>query len=105
MADTPQRIVPEVGIIILDVDYQKLRDCAGQLKQKINELRKSEHAKVQDLIPDVEIYYNAVHYALEQDIFYDEADVEIAEGLLKYGIERANQLDQGGHRGQKKLDW
>jgi len=95
MATTPQRIVPEVGIVISDEDRQKLTDGVGKLKKQIDGLRESSGSRVQDLISDVEIYYNAVYYALEQDIFYEEDQAEIAEALLRQGGERAEQLGDG----------
>jgi dienelactone hydrolase len=96
MPTSPQRIVPEKGIDISPQKRQALTDSASKLKQKIDDLKTSiqspEHLA---LLPDIQIYYNAVQYALEQDIFFEESDIEIAEKFLKQGTERAEQLKQG----------
>ncbi|MBI5802101.1 MAG: prolyl oligopeptidase family serine peptidase, partial [Verrucomicrobia bacterium] len=44
------------------------------------------------LLPDVQIYHNAVRYAVEDDIFTSTNQFNSARALLKTGFERAKQL-------------
>src|SRR6185295_18135154 len=48
-----------------------------------------------EMLPDVQIFHNAVRYALEDDIFYTSNRFKTARALLKQGMERAQQLRQG----------
>jgi pimeloyl-ACP methyl ester carboxylesterase len=48
-----------------------------------------------ELLPDVQIFYNAVRYALDDDIFYTTNDFKIAKQLLAQGAERLQQLHAG----------
>src|SRR5262249_42778943 len=48
-----------------------------------------------ELLPDVQIYHNAVRYALTYDEFYDVKQVPIARNLLQQGRERAKALREG----------
>ena len=47
------------------------------------------------LLPDVQIFHNAVRYALEDDIFFTVKEFDSARNLLKAGQERAAQLRVG----------
>ncbi len=47
------------------------------------------------LLPDVQIFYSAVRYALEDDMFYQTAEFKSARDLLAAGRERAAQLRAG----------
>jgi pimeloyl-ACP methyl ester carboxylesterase len=48
-----------------------------------------------EFLPDVQIYYNAVEYALADDIFYRTNDFSAARKLLEEGRERAQLLRDG----------
>jgi dienelactone hydrolase len=48
-----------------------------------------------DLLADVEIYYNAVRYALAYGEFYDIKELAVARDQLAKGMERATQLREG----------
>ncbi|MBI3880239.1 MAG: prolyl oligopeptidase family serine peptidase [Verrucomicrobia bacterium] len=50
-----------------------------------------------DLVPDVQIFHNAVRYALEDEIFYSTKEFDSARKLLAAGRERAAQLRAGQH--------
>lgn len=91
---------PPPGIPVPVEIRKALSDEADQLLQKINELKKANKGdpRMTDLIHDVVIYYNAVHYALELDQFYSDKqkdDFEIAFRHLATGRERAAALRQG----------
>ena len=47
------------------------------------------------LLPDVQIYHNAVRYALDHDEFYKPREISVAKNLLEQGQERARQLREG----------
>lgn len=94
---SPARVVPAKGIDVPDEKRKELLVGAARLGQQIDALRTSFRGqrKALELIPDVEIYRNAVHYAATQDIFYGKGDVGVAENLLKQGFQRAAQLRSG----------
>lgn len=46
-------------------------------------------------LPDVQVYHNAVRYALEDDLFYKTNDFAIARKLLNEGEARARSLREG----------
>ncbi len=91
------RPVPPPGIAIPDADRQELQAGVEALGQEIAALRKELDKKqpLLELLPDVQIYYNAVRYALTYNEFYDAKEVPIARKLLKQGMERAHQLREG----------
>ncbi|MFT5367354.1 MAG: hypothetical protein ACI8V2_002313 [Candidatus Latescibacterota bacterium] len=96
MPTSPQRFAPGIGVEIPDKKRQLLTDGTTKLKQTIDDLTATlKSSDLQALIPDVQIYYYAVHYALAHNIFFEESDVEIAEKFIAQGTERAEQLKQG----------
>ena len=48
-------------------------------------------------LPDVRIFYNAIRYGLDHDMFYKSGDVALAKDLLKRGFVRAGNLKEGKH--------
>lgn len=91
------RPVPPAGIRIADSDRTELQAGADKLGQEVEQLRqqlKSKPALLQ-LLPDVQIYHNAVRYALSYDEFYAPGEVAVARKLLQQGIDRAQQLRAG----------
>jgi hypothetical protein len=104
LADGPQdnipekvRRVPPPGIAIADTDRAELTAGAAALKDEIENLRTVLKAKpaLLELLPDVQIYYNAVQYALKYDEFYQPGEVAVARKLLEQCHERARQLRDG----------
>ena len=89
----PTRIVPEEGIDIPANVRERLQAQVTGLESKIDKLCRSSASE--RLLPDVEIYRNAVRYALHQNIFREQSEFQVAETLVAQGIERANQLEQG----------
>src|SRR5262249_14906185 len=67
------------------------------LGKQIDSLRSELISKpaLLELLPDVQIFHNAVRYALEDDIFYSSNQFKSARALLKQGTERAQQLRAG----------
>src|ERR1051325_10419468 len=70
---------------------------ASTLGHEIDDLKKSLQPKpdLLALVPDVQIYYNAVRYALDDNIFYTTNDFSNARKLLDEGQARARALRDG----------
>ncbi|QEL18441.1 prolyl oligopeptidase family serine peptidase [Limnoglobus roseus] len=92
------RSVPPKGSAIAEEDLKELRSGLEQLKKEIDGL------KGQELLPDVEIYYQAVHYAVDFNELYvtkdntgkvTRNDVPTAKNQIKTGLKRAKELKDG----------
>jgi dienelactone hydrolase len=102
-ADGPQdnlpdkvRRIPPPGVKIPEKDRRDLWTRVGFLEGSIKQLRNTlKDQSALDLLPDVQIFSNAVRYALEYDEFYDAKEVAIARELLAVGIARITQLQNG----------
>src|SRR4029079_16305101 len=70
------RRIPPAGVAVPAADRTELEDGVRQLGIAIEELRaglKGAPALL-DLLPDVQIYHNAVRYALQYDEFFNARD-------------------------------
>jgi pimeloyl-ACP methyl ester carboxylesterase len=102
LADKVRR-VPPPGVALKAEDRAELEAATAALGKDIASLRTTLKPALRELLPDVQVYYNAVHYALKYDEFfkpYDAksgkpAEVAIARKLLEKGRERAQQLRAG----------
>ena len=97
VAGAPNRVVPAKGIDVPKNQRDKLDQGARQLKRRLEGLKSSfrNQPGALELIPDIEIYYNAVERVVSQDIFYSKGDVAAAEKLLEQGLARAAELRSG----------
>src|SRR6185437_5640160 len=95
-AQTVKR-VPPPGIQLNDTDRAELEAGTKKLGDQIESLRDSLKSKpdLLALLPDVQIYYNAVHYALAYDEFFNAREIPAARKLLADGMERANAVSGG----------
>ena len=91
------RPVPPPGVKIAEADRAALTAEVEALGNEIASLREAlkTDAKLLPRLPDVQIYYNAVKYALDYNEFYSPKEVAAAHDLLKQGHERAEQLKAG----------
>ncbi len=91
------RPVPPPGIKVPDADRQELQAGLDELGRQIDGLRTALKGKpaLLELLPDVEVYHKAVRYALQYDEFYKPAEIATAKTLLKQGMDRAHQLQEG----------
>ena len=91
------RPVPPPGITLSDSDRAELRAGGEALGKEIDELRAALKGRpaLRDLVPDVQVYHNAVRYALTHNEFFDAKEIPVARALLKQGAERARQLRDG----------
>ncbi len=91
------RPVPPKGIAVPAADRAALQAGSDELGKEIDALRNALKRKpdLLALLPDVQIYHNAVRYALNFDEFYRPREFSVAKDLLNRGMERARQLREG----------
>lgn len=87
------RPVPPPGVPVPDADRQLLADGLAELGKSIDALK--ANPKSAPYVPDVQIYHNAVRYALQYNEFFAPADIGKAKTLLTQGKERARALAAG----------
>src|SRR5262249_22568864 len=75
--------VPPPGIPLADAERAALQAATGELGKEIDGLKKAlaDKPALLALLPDVQVYHNAVRYALTYDEFYDKKEVAIAQAL------------------------
>jgi Prolyl oligopeptidase family len=84
--------IPPAGKAIPDDERKALTEDKDNLGKEIELLKTSLKGKLLDLIPDVQIYYNAVHYALVYDEFFNVKETATARKFLKEAHERVKAL-------------
>lgn len=87
------RPIPPPGIAVPDADRAALQQGLTDLGREIAALRTNSAAA--RYLPDVQIYHNAVRYALQYGEFFKPQEVERAKALLAVGRERARALASG----------
>ncbi|GDY23255.1 hypothetical protein LBMAG56_46020 [Verrucomicrobiota bacterium] len=90
----PKKLNPPPGVLVPAAVKAELAAGVAALGKEIEFARAQLHRDeaLRALLPDVQIYYNAVRYALEDDIFTSTNQFNSARALLKTGSERAKQL-------------
>ena len=98
------RPVPPKGIAVADADRSALQAGVDRLGKEIDALRDALKGKpdLLALLPDVQIYHNAVRYALANNEFYNVKEIPVAKRLLEQGLERVQQLRAGKAPGTKR---
>jgi pimeloyl-ACP methyl ester carboxylesterase len=94
------RQIPPPGVKLADADRKDLEGELVDLRKEIENLRTALKGKpaLLDLLPDVQIFYEAVRSAVTYDQFYNKdvaKDLAGARKLIKQGMERAKQLRDG----------
>jgi dienelactone hydrolase len=90
------RPVPPPGQPIPDEARQELTSGLDKLRAELAELSASSNKMVRSLVPDVQIYFNALDYAFRYNEFLNgPKDVPDARKLLQQGLERAAELKSG----------
>ena len=89
------RPVPRPGVKPAGSGFLELPAKLKDLRARILKASASKNPAIRALIPDVEIYYRAVHDALTYNEFFSAADVKKAHELLAIGGKRADQLAAG----------
>jgi len=89
--------MPPPGIPIPSATRGELEQLLSGLTRDIEGLKVSlkSEPSLMELLPDVQVYHNAIRYALEDDIFYQTNDFAAARKLLGDGRERTRLLRQG----------
>src|SRR5437016_6299204 len=97
IAGEPPKHIPPPGVEIPAADRTELEAGVKQLGDAIAKLREKYKDKkfMLALLPDIEIYHRAVHSALVYNEFLNVKEVPGAKALIKQGIERAAQMDEG----------
>lgn len=91
------RPIPPRGIDIPESVTSELRERAAELRVEID-LASSEtptHPMRDDLLPDVEIFWKAVDWAVRHGEIFHESEVETAKTLLAEGWKRVRELRLG----------
>lgn len=91
------RPVPPPGVKISESDRTELTAGAARLGEDIASLRGELKGKpaLLELLPDVQIFHKAVHWALLYDEFFKTNEPAAARTLLKHGTERLQALREG----------
>lgn len=92
--DTVRRI-PKLGIELPAEKKAELEASLKELDDAIGPLAKSKDARVQELLPDIRIYSEAVRTALTYQEFFDLKESGAALELLAEGKQRAKELAAG----------
>src|SRR3954453_15642296 len=92
---TNVRRVPKLGVDVPAERKTKWEAGLKDLESKISSLKGKKEAKTAELLPDVEIYFKAVHDALAYQEFFDAREFDFADKTLATGLERADQLAGG----------
>ena len=85
---------PAPGIEIPEEDRALLHSQAEKLRAEMESMNGPQFRR---FLPDVRIFYNAIRYGLDHDMFYKSGDVALAKDLLKRGFVRAGNLKEGKH--------
>ncbi len=89
------RRIPKLGIEVSADDRKALEDGLGKLQEAIEQLKAKKDARTQSLLPDVQVFYKAVHDALKYQEFFDPRDIAKAKHQLEEGSGRAEALLKG----------
>jgi Prolyl oligopeptidase family len=89
--------VPPPGIMVPDADRAELQAGVTELGKEIDATREALQGKpaLLELLPDVQIFHNAVRYALTYNEFYRPNEIDTAKAFLQQGMERAKLLRDG----------
>ncbi len=89
------RPIPPEGVEVASEDRAELEGELAKLGEQIESLRRRRDARTPRLLPDIEIFYRAVHDALTYGEFFKAKEIDDARQLLKIGGERAAELLAG----------
>ena len=87
--------IPRPGVEVPAADRTELETKIAELGQAIDGVKSTGRGMQRDLLPDVQIYYNAARYALTYNEFFSPGEIGVAKELLNQGLERARLLKEG----------
>jgi dienelactone hydrolase len=94
--------LPPLGIEVPAAKRAALEKQLDALAAEIATLERSPQSSIRELVPDVQIFSNAVHTALFDHEFYKPGEIDAAKALLDEGLARAAALKRGGAPWAKK---
>jgi len=83
--------IPPTGVPLPEADRAELEAGLKQLRDAIEPLRKTHTIQ----LPNVEIFYKAVHVALRHNEFLNAKEIPVGKDLIKAGLKRAEELSHG----------
>ncbi|HEY1082609.1 MAG TPA: hypothetical protein VGE29_10125, partial [Prosthecobacter sp.] len=91
------RPIPPIGVDLPEADVKALTQGLAELRSAIDAAAKAQakNPKLADLLPDVEVFYKAVDWALKYKEVHKPAEVKSAQEALAEGKLRAEQLKNG----------
>ena len=89
---TKVRQIPKEGVTLTNDQKSHITKRLSELKNKISEIYKKNDPRLNELLPDVEVFAKAVHYCLNHDEFLSEKEIPWADQILNEGIKRADEL-------------
>ena len=91
------RPIPPLGVEIPAADRAELESGVTALGKEIDALKVElkDKPKLLELLPDVQIFFNAVRYALKYKEFLNLKEIPLAKEQLKQGMDRAKELRAG----------
>jgi pimeloyl-ACP methyl ester carboxylesterase len=89
------RRLPKLGVEVPAEKRVELEAGLEKLNAALGELAKKQDATTVELLPDVQIFYKAVHDALKYQEFHDAKEFDEATRQLALGQQRAEQLLRG----------
>ncbi|HEX4946320.1 MAG TPA: prolyl oligopeptidase family serine peptidase [Blastocatellia bacterium] len=89
--------IPPAGIEIPAADRAEMQAGVDALGKEIATLRSElkDKPNLLDLLPDVQIFYYSVYYALKYNEILNAREIPLANAQLKQGLERAQELRAG----------
>ena len=104
MADGPEdnfpdkvKRIPPPGVKLEPAVEAELQTGVKEFGEEIQKLQTTLKNKpaLLELLPDVQVFYNAVKYPLQYNEFFNAKEGDTAKNLLKIGRERAKSLAEG----------
>jgi poly(3-hydroxybutyrate) depolymerase len=89
------RPVPPPGIEVPADERASLEQGLAELGKSLENIRASKNRNATNLWPDVQIYHNAVRYALQYGEIWSTNEIKAAHQLLQHGMDRAHALEAG----------
>jgi hypothetical protein len=93
------RPIPPPGVAVPEADRKLLQQGLTELRTAIDVAVKAQqkNPKLADLLPDIEVYYKAVDWALKYNEVHKLGELKSAQEILAEGMQRAGQLKNGQH--------
>jgi len=91
------RPIPPPGVAVPEADAKALTQGLSELRAAIDAAMKaqSKNPRLADLLPDVEVFYKGVDWALKYNEVHKPAEIKTAQETLAEGKLRAEQLKNG----------